>query len=245
MTTGQNAPDVVIYADGASMRRANHRAGCGAVVVDATTANVLAYDCQPLGKMSKQAAEYEGLILGLQLAQSLGAESVHVRMDAELVIRQVTGEWQTKSPRMQVRLDVVGALSRAFAVVTYELIPAVDNYRADHLAGLAMVRQPAALPHDVGTVTTRQIAPAAVPVATIATSFAAESIGVKVDRTAALAARFGIRTPSEAASRLREIATNELATIWGSLPGERYLHEALISAPLSWKRGQACLRSAD
>ena len=41
-------------------------------------------------------AEYEALLKGLELAKSLGAESVFVQRDSQLVIGQVNGTYKAK-----------------------------------------------------------------------------------------------------------------------------------------------------
>jgi len=42
-----------------------------------------------LGKMTNNQAEYIGAMLGLEAAQKLGINEIHLVMDSELVIRQL------------------------------------------------------------------------------------------------------------------------------------------------------------
>ena len=49
-------------------------------------------------KVSNNQAEYEALIAGMLLAKEMGAQSLLVRSDSQLVTRQVTGEYQEKDP---------------------------------------------------------------------------------------------------------------------------------------------------
>ena len=52
-------------------------------------------------------AEYEALLKGLELAKSLGAESVIVQGDCQLVINQVNGMCEAKEGRMKKYLNKV------------------------------------------------------------------------------------------------------------------------------------------
>lgn len=52
----------------------------------------LAFDC------TNNEAEYEALITGLKIFKRLGARKIPVHGDAELVIKQVKGEYQAHHP---------------------------------------------------------------------------------------------------------------------------------------------------
>jgi ribonuclease HI len=43
-------------------------------------------------------AEYEALILGLQLVRKLGAKRVSIMGDSELIIKQINGEYSVNNP---------------------------------------------------------------------------------------------------------------------------------------------------
>ena len=46
-------------------------------------------------------AEYEALLLGLQILKKMQARKVYIYRDSELVLRQVIGTYQEKHPRMR------------------------------------------------------------------------------------------------------------------------------------------------
>ena len=46
-------------------------------------------------------AEYEALILGLQILKKMQAKKVYIYGDSKLVLRQVIGTYQAKHPRMR------------------------------------------------------------------------------------------------------------------------------------------------
>ncbi|XP_004297908.1 PREDICTED: uncharacterized protein LOC101304089 [Fragaria vesca subsp. vesca] len=61
-------------------------------------------------KASNNAAEYEALIGGLQLARGIGVERVEIFSDSQLVVNQVNGSFEAKEPQ----LHSYQALSKAF-----------------------------------------------------------------------------------------------------------------------------------
>ena len=82
-------------------------------------------------------AEYEALIPGMLLAKEMGAQSLLVKSDSQLVTGQVTREYQVKDPQMAEYLGYVQALRKAFAVFELVHVPREQNARADLLAKLA------------------------------------------------------------------------------------------------------------
>ena len=64
-------------------------------------------------------AEYDALLKGLELAKSLGAESVLVQGDSQLVIGQVNGMYEAKEERMKKYLNKVKRLIRKFNEVHF------------------------------------------------------------------------------------------------------------------------------
>ena len=51
-------------------------------------------------KCTNNIAEYEALILGLNLLKKLGARRIAMHRDSELIIKQVNGEYTAKHPRL-------------------------------------------------------------------------------------------------------------------------------------------------
>lgn len=128
---------VIVEADGGS-RGNPGPAGYGAVVRDAGTAAVLAERSAALGVATNNAAEYAGLIAGLQAAAELGASEVDVRMDSKLVIEQMAGRWQIKHPGLRPLAAQAAELVRRFSAVRYQWVPRERNQAADALANQAM-----------------------------------------------------------------------------------------------------------
>ncbi len=156
--TSTRRPRVTVDADGAA-RGNPGPAGCGALVRDTATGEVLAERTQPLGVATNNVAEYSGLIAGLTAAADLGAAEVEVRMDSRLVIEQMSGRWQIRHPGLRPLAAQAADLISRFDVVRFVWVPREENTRADELANAAVDGQT----HD--PVVTRGLA-ATVPTAT-------------------------------------------------------------------------------
>jgi len=71
------------------------------------------------------------------LAKEMGAQSLLVKSDSQLVTGQVTGEYQAKDPQMAAYIKYVQVLKGAFATFELVHVPREQDARADLLAKLA------------------------------------------------------------------------------------------------------------
>jgi len=127
----------IIEADGASRGNPGH-ASYGAVILNADNGEVVAERAAVLGHATNNVAEYSGLIAGLEVIASLDPQAiVEVRMDSKLVVEQMSGRWQIKSPDMRT-LAMRAREILPFQNVTYTWIPRNDNKAADALANEAL-----------------------------------------------------------------------------------------------------------
>jgi ribonuclease HI len=81
--------------------------------------------------------EYHALIQGLEVASEKGCSEVEARGDSQLIVRQVTGEWQTKEPRLRELRDRVREVADEFEQFEIQHIPREDNREADALVDRA------------------------------------------------------------------------------------------------------------
>ncbi|KAK4404384.1 hypothetical protein Sango_0807000 [Sesamum angolense] len=56
-------------------------------------------------KASNNKAEYEALALGMKMAQDAGASHLTAYFDSQLIVKQVTGEYEAKDKSMVIGLD--------------------------------------------------------------------------------------------------------------------------------------------
>ena len=90
---------------------------------------------------SNNEAEYEAVIVGLNLAHSLEIDQLEVCSDSQLVVRQIEDTYEAKSGRMILYLRKVWDLLKNFVLVQVRHIPRAENSRADALAKLATASQ--------------------------------------------------------------------------------------------------------
>jgi ribonuclease HI len=130
-------PDrVLLYSDGAS--RGNPGPGGAGFVLCAEDGAVLYEGTRFLGRCTNNEAEYEALIAGLETARRLGIAAVEVRADSQLIIRQLTGQYQVKHPRLKSLYARARRAAAGFSRVVYRHVPRAENRRADELANRAI-----------------------------------------------------------------------------------------------------------
>jgi len=98
-----------------------------------------------LGKMTNNEAEYQAVLLGLDtLKKTFGKDKtrnleIEVRMDSELVCKQLRGEYQVKEEGLvPLFMKVWNARVADFPKIIFNCIPREKNIEADKLANLAM-----------------------------------------------------------------------------------------------------------
>ncbi len=125
-----------IYCDGAS-RGNPGPAGAGAVVVD-PSGNLRIEDYKFLGTATNNVAEYEALLLGLEVAHRYGAQKVQVFSDSELMVLQLTGRYRVRNPRLlPLWQQAINALKK-FESYAISHVDRSLNYEADRLANQAI-----------------------------------------------------------------------------------------------------------
>jgi len=98
-----------------------------------------------LGTMTNNEAEYQAVLLGLDtLKKTFGKEKIRdlqieVRLDSELVCKQLRGEYQVKEEKLvPLFMKIWNARVADFSHISFEHIPREKNAEADKLANQAM-----------------------------------------------------------------------------------------------------------
>jgi ribonuclease HI len=99
---------------------------------------VLAEEGRYIGEATNNVAEYRAVLLGLELARSLGASSVEVVNDSELVARQIGGQYKVKNPGLRPLWQDAMASLREFDSWSVQNVPRALNARADELVNEAL-----------------------------------------------------------------------------------------------------------
>ena len=87
---------------------------------------------------SNNVAEYQALILALEKALELGARSITVSLDSELVVRQIRGEYRVREPHLKTLHQKAQEILNQFSQYSILYIPREENRRADQLANEAI-----------------------------------------------------------------------------------------------------------
>jgi ribonuclease HI len=118
-----------LYADGGS-RGNPGPAASGAVLYD-ERGEVLEEIGTFLGVATNNVAEWTALIEGLEAAIARGVDDLTVRMDSELVVKQLAGVYRVKHPGLIPLHARAKALLRKFAQVDVAHVRRKDNAAAD------------------------------------------------------------------------------------------------------------------
>jgi ribonuclease HI len=127
---------VIIGADGAS-RGNPGPAAIGAVIKD-DRGNLVARLSRQIGRATNNQAEYRALIAALEQAISLGAKKVDIRLDSELVVRQLSGRYRVKNTGLKPLYEQVQQLLGKLDEVSVRHVPRARNAEADRLANQAL-----------------------------------------------------------------------------------------------------------
>jgi ribonuclease HI len=133
-----------IHADGGS-RGNPGPSGAGALVRDGF-GNAVASVSKFLGTRTNNFAEYEAVILAFEgLLKLVPAEEhetteVVVKLDSQLVVKQMRGEYKVKHPVLKEQQARLAQVAAAFGTVSFIHVPREDNGDADALANEAMDR---------------------------------------------------------------------------------------------------------
>jgi ribonuclease HI len=91
-----------------------------------------------LGHATNPPAEYQGAIAALEAALGLGADEVELRMDSELIVRQLAGRYRVRNPKLIPLHKRILALRERFRRLTVVYVPRAQNKVADALANEAL-----------------------------------------------------------------------------------------------------------
>ncbi len=132
---------LIVYTDGGA-RGNPGPAGIG-VVITGDADKVLHESSAYIGETTNNVAEYEALIRALEDLKMFGERlkdmQIEVRMDSELVVRQMQGLYKVKEPSLKERFGRIAHMRLTHAPnLTFVHIPREQNARADELVNEAI-----------------------------------------------------------------------------------------------------------
>ena len=90
-------------------------------------------------RATNNVAEYVGAVRALEYLVSRGFAGVVIVVgDSQLVIRQMSGEYEVKAEHLRPYHDHLGALATRLGEVRFEWVPREENTRADELTKVAL-----------------------------------------------------------------------------------------------------------
>lgn len=130
---------LTMYIDGAA-RGNPGRAGIGIVCLDERGKILKEYN-EYIGEQTNNAAEYRALLTALEMAKGMGALSVSVITDSELLAKQMNGSYRVKNSQLLKYYLEAEALLKSMEKFEIGHVPRRENRRADRLANLAIDKQ--------------------------------------------------------------------------------------------------------
>lgn len=125
-----------MYADGGS--RGNPGPSAGAAVLfeilpNGDNGQRVAEAAKFLGIATNNQAEYTGIIEGLKKAKALGYTEVEARLDSELAVKQLNGQYKVKNPVLAQLFLEIHNLRQSFQKITFTHVRREFNTAADAL----------------------------------------------------------------------------------------------------------------
>lgn len=128
-TPATTAHHLIIYSDGGS--RGNPGPSAAGFVVMDSQQRILQQGGDYLGITTNNQAEYQGVRLGLEVAQEMGARTVDFRIDSMLVVNQMNGLYKIKNRELWPIHERIVELLTHFERVSFTHVRREFNQLAD------------------------------------------------------------------------------------------------------------------
>jgi ribonuclease HI len=123
--------EATLFADGGS--RGNPGPAASAAVLLEPGGELVEEVGAYLGVATNNVAEWTALVLGLEAAAKRGIRSLAIRLDSELVVKQLRGEYRVKHVALQPLHRRAMRLLRGFDQIDIRHVPRKQNTLADRL----------------------------------------------------------------------------------------------------------------
>src|SRR6202790_643478 len=130
-------PALVAYVDGGCLGNPGP-SGIGVVMSGCAEGRVRI--AKWIGNQDNNVAEYAALMEALQFAVSLKAQKLHVYSDSQVVVRQMTGQYSCRSPRLYSLHWTCRKLAQALKF-SISHVPRENNAEANGLGQSALRRR--------------------------------------------------------------------------------------------------------
>ena len=125
-----------LHTDGGS--RGNPGPAAWGFVIKDEAGQVLLERGQYIGETTNNVAEYSALIEGLKSVLDMDASDVVIKMDSELIVRQMTGKYRIKQPHLIELANQVRSSLQKFQSYKFEHVLRAFNKEADRQVNIAL-----------------------------------------------------------------------------------------------------------
>ena len=143
MRSNSRISPITIYTDGAI---GNGRQTGIAAIAKNGQGHFLGWVSQQRPAMTNNEAEYQAVLLGLQLAKQLNGQIVEILSDSATVVWQMQGRSRVNSSRLKPLHQQICIAIYQFQAVSFQLIKRTENNLADALANDALSGRVVAMP---------------------------------------------------------------------------------------------------
>ena len=127
---------LIAHADGAA--RGNPGPAAYGLVLQTTAGRDLRLLAKRIGHATNNVAEYRGAIAAVEAALDLGATTLDLHLDSELIVRQLQGRYRVRNAALKLLHDRLRALTDQLDEFHIHHIARQRNARADALANAAL-----------------------------------------------------------------------------------------------------------
>lgn len=128
-----------LFCDGGS--RGNPGPAASAAILYAEDGRELSRRGIYLGVATNNVAEYRGVLLGLELARAHGLETLVIKLDSELIVRQLSGVYRVKDAGLKPLWQACRRELAGFRRWEACHVPRAENQAADRLVNLTLDEQ--------------------------------------------------------------------------------------------------------
>lgn len=131
-------PGTVAYANADGGSRGNPGPAAYGCAYSTAEGVVLCAEGATIGRATNNVAEYRGAIAALTRLSGWGVKRAILRMDSQLVVRQLDGSYRVKDAGLKPLHAEASALLGRFESIELEYVPRKENAVADRFANLAL-----------------------------------------------------------------------------------------------------------
>ena len=121
----------IIHTDGGA--RGNPGPAASAAVLYDDKYQIIMSDAVYIGETTNNQAEYKGLLLGLEIAKNNKVENLIIRMDSELIVKQMMGLYKIKEASLKLLAEKAKVELKNFKEFKFEHVRREKNKDADAL----------------------------------------------------------------------------------------------------------------